>query len=400
MGQPCKSRLVLTAFKKDRSPTLRVLLVLNAFEEDGPGLLLLNLCTLWVKNPALSLRVVALSRGGSLQKRFEEIGISTELYNTRTPTGFLSFGRSLKRLQRKGIPPDIIHTNLLWPDLICRTFRRFVPGARLVSTCHGLHAAGEKSRLGALIYGFVERQTRSRCNGWVAVSRFVANGLLAEGYPKSALHEIPNGIDCARFSPAPEQARARFRKAVGVEPGEPLLLAVGNFKPVKNHALLLESMVHVKTTFPGVRLMLVGSGPLKRHYTKMIRERGLEGTVSLHSPKQKALPLMMSAADLLVHCSHTESFGLVVAESLACETPVVATAVGALPELVIPGKTGELAEPDRILSLSSAICGLLVDPERRRSLGQGGRKHVLNSFRIEQTAERYLKFWREILKTP
>lgn len=375
---------------------MRILLVLNAFEEDGPGLLMWNLCRLWQKNPGLEVRVVALSRGGALQQRFEALGISTEVFPTRTVAGFRAFGHSLKRLHRLGQAPDVIHTNLLWPDLVCRYFRRFTPAAKLVSTCHGLHAVGEMRFPFGLLYTAIEKLTRGRCNGWVAVSEFVAKELEQSGIRRSAIQSIPNGIDCARFSPASKESRLRLRKRLGIAPNQPLLLAVGNFRPVKNHVLLLESMVLIKSTIPDAVLVLVGRGPLKGEYARMIRERNLQGSVRLMSPKDKLLPVLMSAANLFVHTSHTESFGLVVAEALACETPVVATRVGALPELVVDGITGALVEPDRILPLATTVCALLAEPDACKRMGVAGRLHVLKNFRIEQTAERYWQYWQRL----
>ncbi len=357
---------------------------------------MLNLCRIWVNEPDVNIRVVALSRNGALRSRFQEMGVPAEYYNTRTLRGFLAFRRSLIQAVQQGIAPEVIHTNLLWPDLICRYFCTLVPKAQLISTNHGLHAVGEKSSLGGKLYGLAERITRGRCNGWIAVSGFVASALKQAGYNEASIHKISNGVDCARFSPSPAKVVLRFRRKLGIAPGQPLLLAVGNFRLVKNHALLIEAMVQVRATFPTVRLMLVGNGPLKATYKKLIRERSLQGVVTLHSPKQVVLPLLMSSADLLVHCSHTESFGLVVAETLACQTPVVVTDVGALPELVLPGKTGALVEPDRILPLASAVCSLLVDPQLRQMLGKNGRQHIQQHYNIAKTAQQYLAFWRKI----
>ena len=378
------------------SSPLRVLMVLNAFELDGPGLFVWNLCRSLKNSPVpVILEVCAVSRDGVLRQRFESVGIAAHYFPTRTLSGFRAFRKWLQEKKHSPAAFDVVHTHLLWPDLLLRFLKREIGSAVLLSTNHGLHAVGEKPGLFGLGYRLLESQTRSRVDAYVAVSRALHGEMIHRGYPKERTFAIPNGIDLNAFQPVEEKQIEVVRGRLGLRPHQPFLLSVGNFRPVKNHALLLEAMVQVRNLFPDVFLLLVGHGPLKSQYLQMIRERSLEANVRLMAPVGRKLPLLLGSADLLIHPSRTESFGLVVAEAMACGTPVVATRVGALPELVKEGETGLLVEPESILSLAQGICALIAEPAERERFSKAGILRVRNCADITGTAHSYHSVWRK-----
>jgi glycosyltransferase involved in cell wall biosynthesis len=378
------------------SSPLRVLMVLNAFELDGPGLFVCNLCrAIKTSDAAVIIEVCAVSRDGVLRHRFESVGIAAHFFPTRSLSGFRAFRKWLREKRQSQVPFDVVHTHLLWPDLLLRFLKREIGSAVLLSTNHGLHAVGEKPGLFGLGYRLLESQTRSRVDAFVAVSQSLYGEMIHRGYPKERTVAIPNGIDLDAFQPLGEKQIEVVRGRLGLRPHQPFLLAVGNFRPVKNHALLLEAMVQVRNLFPDVFLLLVGHGPLKSQYLQMIRERSLEANVRVMAPVGRKLPLLLGSADVLIHPSKTESFGLVVAESIACGTPVVATRVGALPELVKEGETGLLVESESILSLAQAVCALIAEPAAREQFSKAGMDHAREFADIQRCATKYGNLWRK-----
>ena len=106
-----------------------------------------------------------------------------------------------------------------------------------------------------------------------------------------------------------------------------------------------------------------------------------------------------SAADLLVHPSRAETFGLVILESMACGTPVVAFEVGGVPELVRPGLTGYLATPDDPSSLSKGISDLLDAPGDRERMAAVCRRSAVNEYPLDLQVRRYLDLYADVIGT-
>jgi glycosyltransferase involved in cell wall biosynthesis len=104
------------------------------------------------------------------------------------------------------------------------------------------------------------------------------------------------------------------------------------------------------------------------------------------------------AADIFIHAAHEEAFGKTITEALACGAPVVATAVGGIPEQIRDGETGFLSKPGDPNAMSAAISSLLKDASLRSAMGQAGRADVLERFRLERQVNEFLSWYAEILE--
>ncbi|MBL8794364.1 MAG: glycosyltransferase [Planctomycetia bacterium] len=203
---------------------------------------------------------------------------------------------------------------------------------------------------------------------------------------------IVTGIDLRQFRPAPKtEARATLPL-----PADGHLAVFAAFQalanPRKDYPTLRAAFAHLGhegLTQP-LHLAVIGqSGPVERH-----------GLVTIHHlPFLPAEQLVRyyQAADLYVHAARCEIFGLVLAEAMACGTPVVATAVGGIPEVVESGKHGILTPPGDAPALAAAVRALLADPARRAALGRQALAHARQRFDEEQTVRRYLEWFAEIL---
>jgi starch synthase len=169
---------------------------------------------------------------------------------------------------------------------------------------------------------------------------------------------------------------------------ENTILYVGRLEQVKGIPLLLEAARLVVQKFPGARFIFAGSShPTlpKEDVDAMIRSYSLQNHVEqLGHVSQQGLIRLYRKAALCVIPSHYESFGLVALEAMACGIAVVATRVGALPEVIENGSTGLLVPPGDPNDLAEAISELLADPRKRARMGEAGSARARGKYSIEQ----------------
>ena len=176
---------------------------------------------------------------------------------------------------------------------------------------------------------------------------------------------IPNGIDIVR---SVAYAKKDQKK----------IICVGRLYAVKGQDVLLEAMPHVLKEFPGTKLHLIGEGPEKSNLESRIKNLGITGSVIFKGnlPHEK-IPSEIAGAAMLVGPSRKEGQGIVFVEAQAAETPVVATAVGGIPEVVEDGITGLLVPPENPQALAQAMLKLLRDPLLAKRLSETAKKQVL-----------------------
>lgn len=186
----------------------------------------------------------------------------------------------------------------------------------------------------------------------VAVSRALADKVAELGVDRSRLRVIYNGVDHALFAPG---SRSAARVRLGLSADTPLLLYVGNLKSSKGCLDLLEAFPAVLAARPRARLVFVGAGPARAALLDRATAPGCAGRVQLvDAVAHAALGDWFRAADLLCLPSHNEGVPNVVLEAMACGTPVVASHVGGIPE-VVPGYAGILVPPHAPKALSAAL---------------------------------------------
>jgi len=204
----------------------------------------------------------------------------------------------------------------------------------------------------------------------IAVSRALADKAIELGVPPARVHTIYNGVDTDRFAPGP-QAEARQR--LGVAPESRVILYVGNLKPAKGCLDLLEAFPAVKAKVPAARLVYVGAGPAREAITARAASLGLSADVTLAGAlAHEAIADWFRAADLLSLPSHNEGVPNVVLEAMASGTPVVASRVGGIPE-VVPETAGLLVPAKAIDALSAALIEALGRPWDRARIADHAR---------------------------
>jgi glycosyltransferase involved in cell wall biosynthesis len=180
--------------------------------------------------------------------------------------------------------------------------------------------------------------------GVIVVSRALRNAVVDLGLPTEKICVIPNGIDTGRFHPIP---RDEARRALGLPKDGKIAVSVASLTEVKNHSLLISAFAKLSGTSFGPRLILIGDGILRPALEELIGKFQLQERIALVGAKpNEELPLWFSAADVSCLVSSREGWPNVIMESIACGTPVVATRVGGIPEIICSPKLGILAEQD------------------------------------------------------
>jgi len=184
---------------------------------------------------------------------------------------------------------------------------------------------------------------------------------------------IYNGVDV-------EQFRRRLQPRRSSETVR--LISIGSIIPRKRVDVLLRAIDVVRRTSPNIHLTIVGGGSEEVRCKKLAEDLGLSETVTFAGLLKDYPYDLLSAADIFVSASESESFGLMFAEAMCFELPVVACEVGGVPEVVLNESTGILVPPDDAEEFANAVLRLVNDPELRQRMGEIGLKHVRESFEL------------------
>jgi glycosyltransferase involved in cell wall biosynthesis len=204
--------------------------------------------------------------------------------------------------------------------------------------------------------------------------------LLVDQYhiPPEHIKMIYNGVDTDFFTP----------QSTGNNSGNPVILSIGRLAPDKNQETLIDAFRLVLQDHPDAELWLVGDGPRRSFLEKRLQQTLPPRQFSLF-PAQVDIRPFLHQATLFALSSVTEALPNVVLEAMATGLPVVATQVGGLPEIVLPGQSGWLVPPREPALMAEAIKQLLADPDRRRSFGKAGRERVERNFSFNVMVRRH-----------
>jgi len=259
---------------------------------------------------------------------------------------------------------------------------------RIVTTLHGtdITLIGlEPSFLSVMKFSI------EKSDGVTAVSRFLKEKTITNYGINKEIEVIPNFVDTKSFTRKPD---ANLRGAIAPN-GEKILIHTSNFRVVKRVADVIKIFNLVVKKVPS-KLVLVGDGPDRSNCENLCRELQLEEHVKFMG-KQAELVQLLSSADLFLMPSQSESFGLSALEAMACEVPVVSSSVGGLPELVVHGETGYIAEIGDVERMARYAVELLTNNSRWEMFARAGRKRAVENFDIDQIVGIYERHYEKIL---
>ncbi len=223
-----------------------------------------------------------------------------------------------------------------------------------------------------------------------AVSGHLKKSTLSQFDIHRDIRVIYNPIDTDLYSPSTDEDKFHKDKKT--------IVHISNFRPVKriNDVVKVFDLIH--SAMPA-RLVFIGEGPDRSTAELLICKLGLQDRVTFLGP-QADVTETLRHADLLLSTSESESFGLTIAEAMACEVPVVASAVGGVPEVIEDGVTGYLAPVGCIRTLAKSAIEILSDSKKQEAFGKAGRQRVLNTFAQELITTQYERLYEEVLNTP
>jgi glycosyltransferase involved in cell wall biosynthesis len=219
-----------------------------------------------------------------------------------------------------------------------------------------------------------------RVHAIVAVCQSIKDGLVAAGVPAAKVEVIYSGTDLDRFHPGVDGGPVR--RELGLDPDHALITQIG-VRSWRGWRDLLEAMPAVTRERDRARLLFVGAPPPRiAEIADRARALGV-GRHVLALGHRDDVPAILNASDVVVDASYA-GLGITgsIREALACERPVVATAVEGMPELVVDGETGFLVEPRKPAALAAAIVRVLGDATTAQAMARAGRKRVEAHFSL------------------
>jgi glycosyltransferase involved in cell wall biosynthesis len=241
---------------------------------------------------------------------------------------------------------------------------------------------------------------RLLCDAVITTGEAIRQHLIRDvGLPPAKVLSIPTGVDTAHFDPRKADGR-RVRAALGIQPDVPLVGMVAVLRSWKGHQVFLEAMVQVRRHKPAARALIVGEGPQRHNIERRRRELGLEDTLILTGHRQD-VPDILAGLDVVVSASTgAEGVPQVLLQALAMERPVVATAVGAISEVIRHGETGCLVPPGDPGQLAEAIVAVLNDPAAVRGQTLAARQWVCERWGYGRMLDAVEQLYARVARPP
>jgi N-acetyl-alpha-D-glucosaminyl L-malate synthase BshA len=287
---------------------------------------------------------------------------------------------------------DLLHVHYAIPHSISAILAResLKPGRRLpiVTTLHGTDitlVGADRSYLPITRYGIVQS------DGVTAISHYLKEAT-REIFHFDDITVIPNFVCQTDYRRQPVPSLR-----VSLSPhGEPLLVHVSNFRPVKRPIDCVEILARVLERGTRARLVMVGDGSERTNAEHRARCLGVFDRCSFVG-KQARIVDYLSVSDVLLLPSENESFGLAALEAMACEVPVIASRVGGIPEVIDDGETGFLSPVGDVAKMASDATRLLADDNLRTSMGRRARESAITRYRTDVVIPHYIDFYEKVL---
>jgi len=235
---------------------------------------------------------------------------------------------------------------------------------------------------------------RRGCDHIIAISEGVRDVLLTAGVTSERISVIHSGIAADTLLQAVQGTDPR--REFGWEQPKLLALTVAALTDHKGHRYLLDALATVIPNHPELLVLFVGDGELRPQLERQAQAAGIGGRLRFTGFRHD-VPDLLAAADVFILPSHLEGLCTSLLDAMAFALPVVATAVGGIPEAVADGVTGILVPPRDPSALARAIEQLLTDPELRKNYGQAGRERVRQMFDIRAAATDILALYRRLI---
>ncbi len=354
-----------------------------------------------LKERGFEVEVCALWNQEGLRKDLEERGVAVH----QLGLNYQQRWKAPPHLQFladkvRAFKPDIIHSHLYFASLYSGLLPKLAFPAKKVVSFHSMdyevHPPKTPLMKGrAQGHGFI---IRNNYDGWVGVSQAVVDHY-QHHYHLREMEVIPNVVPVENIKPKEGLDTQSIRDNYQAQKKDFLITVPGRLVMQKGHKYLLEGLKILKDaqkTLP--KVLIVGSGPLKKEIEELIENYQLRDSVQMVAvmPHHQLMELLQ-ASDAVVMASIIEGFGIAAAEAMAMEKPLIATQIGALKEMVADGETGYLVPPADGKSIAEALERLMASPETAQRMAKAARPRVTERFSAEKVASDWEDYYYRLL---
>ena len=293
-------------------------------------------------------------------------------------------------IQDEGL--DVLHVHYAIPHAVCAILAKDMANSDIgiVTTLHGtdITVLGYDSSLtGAIQYGIEKSDVVT------AVSKSLVKQTRELITTKKDIETIYNFVDEREYH---KKDGGNLKELLGIKENEKVIIHVSNFRKVKHVPDVVKSFELIHKEIPA-KLLLVGDGPEKHPVMEYVKGKPIEKDV-LFLGKQENVSELYAISDLMLLLSEKESFGLVLLEAMACEVPCIGTAVGGIPEVIVPGENGYLVPLGYIEKVAEYGLKILKDPILHNQLKETALEIVRTRFSSAQIVEQYEKMYERVAK--
>jgi N-acetyl-alpha-D-glucosaminyl L-malate synthase BshA len=320
---------------------------------------------------------------------FHEVEISTYPLFDHAPYALTLSVKMLEVAQSAGL--DLLHVHYAIPHSVSALLARAMALPKrlpFVTTLHGTDitlVGNDRSFLP------ITRFSIEQSDGVTAISHFLKQKTVEEFDIRRPIEVIPNFVNCDLYCRKDDPAQ----RAEWAPDGEPIVMHLSNFRPVKRVSDVVEIFSRLRHVMPA-KLVLIGDGPDRGAVEWLIRQKGLTKDVFLLGKMDRVYE-KLSLADLFLLPSDHESFGLAALEAMACEVPVIATNVGGVPEVIESGVDGFLVEPRDMDAAAAHAIEILSRPDRGRAMGLQARASAKRKYCTNDIIPQYEAYYRQVL---
>jgi len=321
--------------------------------------------------------VVALSHGSTL-KRIAGLGFPVLVLDE--PDDAVAVGALAAHLA--AVEPDVLHNHMYRAELVGTRAAIALedlgrPRPFVLSSVHSSRVRSPEDREQL-------RRLTPRMDRLVAVSRAIVAKIADERGTATPVSLIYNGVDLERYDH--QEPCCTLREEYGLPADAQLVGVVARLEPEKGHPTLIEAWPAVVAAVPSARLLVIGEGSRCEALKAQAADLGIAATV-VFTGRRDDVPAVTAALDVAVLPSYREAQGLTILEAMALSRPVVASAVGGIPEMIEDGRTGLLVPPHDAGALAAAIVSLLRDHAYADLLARGGHDLVHDRFCVERMVQ-------------
>lgn len=369
---------------------IRVAFCLDSFDPGGTELNAVRTIE-QIDRTRFDVSFIVLSDRGPLAQRVRDAGVPIHAFSLG---GFFTLqglraGRALvAHLRKERI--DILHAHDIYSNIFAVPCGRIAGVPLVIASRRWWHAANRR------VYLALNRATYRLAHRVLANAESVGHLVVSEGVREDHVVVIPNFVEDHAFERPGEATLASWRTELGVHPDDEVVGIVANLHAIKDHATLLRAFPAVLAARPRARLVVVGDGverePLERLATTLgIRER------VIFAGRRPQRPTMHWLFDVSVLCSLGEGFPNSVVEAMAAARPLVVTAVGGVPDVVVEGETGFQVAPSSPDQLARRIVELLRAPSLRARLGEAGAQRARAEYHAPRVIQRLESLYESYL---